>query len=534
MENASMALAIGLVAVVWLASRRFNTPRPVRTYTKATRYFWGCTAYAVAGVVAYAGLELLVRTTFPQFAAYAALAAVALLGLAVRLPGASRLDRWARESLQRAIGYPSEAHRLAAALAVAPFIPDPAVRDEVKFVLRGRGYELDDAWLPVAEPIRELWFRAAALFQQVRGWERDPRFGSFAWAAHDEFDVLRHRFDQLSLKVVRVLETIEQLGGLWVSADGDAARADRSEAAQQRFRTDLRAIVSRLLADLRQDLAFFNHNLCLFAARGILTECVWAPGRQRQLARLGFELPPEGPSTTRVLAFAFLFYVVVFAVFLTPILTGTVAGLYENLLKITMIALTQVLAVAIAVVPKQLFGFANENLRGETPWGYVLGAGIAAALLAVPLQFAFFTWLKGGTVGDVGAMTNGVRAMFAWLVMPFATAASLAFLIQDGRWGRIGSPFGRRLADVLVLVGALGLALCAVRGLQYLLTGNLWAADVAVRNAWLTAVIAAGLGYMIPDVFRRPLPRGGPPPRAAAPPSPAHPVPSRASLGVRA
>jgi uncharacterized membrane protein YeiH len=118
--------------------------------------------------------------------------------------------------------------------------------------------------------------------------------------------------------------------------------------------------------------------------------------------------------------------------------------------------------------------------------------------------------------------------------MPFATAASLAFLIQDGRWGRIGSPFGRRLADVLVLVGALGLALYAVRGLQYLLTGNLWAADVAVRNAWLTAVIAAGLGYMIPDVFRRPLPRGAQRPRAAAPPSPAHPAPSRASVGARA
>lgn len=538
MENPSVAFAIGLVAVVWLASRRFNTPRPVRTYTKATRYFWGCAAYVAAGVILYAASEFLIRTTLADLEEYAALAAVALMGFAVRLPGASRLDRWLRESLQRAIGYPSEAHRLAAALAVAPFLPDRAVRDEVKFMLRGRGYELDDAWLPVAEPVRELWFRTAALFQQVRGWERDTRFGSFAWMAHDEFDVLRHRFDQLSLKVVRVLETIEQLGRLWVCAEGGhgssaAAQPDASDATQQRFRTELRAIVSRLLADLRQDLAFFNHNLCLFAARGILTECVWAPGRQRQLAKLGFALPPEGPSTTKVLAFAFVFYLAAFAVFLTPVLTGTVAGLYENLLKITMIALIQVLAVAIAVVPKQLFGFANENLRGETPWGYVLGAGLAAALVAVPLQFGFFTWLKGSTVGDVGAMTNGVRAMFAWLVMPFATAASLAFLIQDGRWARIDSPFGRRLADVLVVVGALGLALFAARGLQYLLTGNLWSSDVAVRNAWLTAVIAVGIGCMIPNVFRRPLRRGAGRPHAGPQASLAPATPSRTSLGVQ-
>ena len=448
MELHSVDFAIGLVAVIWLAGRRFNTPRPVRTYTAAMRYFWGSAAYVITGVALYALLYSLGSAVGLREAA--ALGALVLIGLAVRLPGASGVDRLFREKLQRLIGCPSEAHRLASALAVAPFVPAPAVREEVRYVLQGRGYELDNGWLPVAEPIRNLWFRAAALFQQVLRWERDPRFGSFALTACDEFAVLRQRFDQLSLKVVRVLETIEQIGGLWIRADakpgpaGGTPKPDQSEEAQQRFRAELRAIVSRLLSDLREDVAFFYKNLCLFVARGIFTECVLAHRRQRELAKLGFELPLEGPSMKAVLGLlvcTFVFIALVFLVFGTPVWKGGVPDLSHDLPRIAKIALIQVLAVAVAVVPKQLFGFANENLRGQTPWGYVLGAGLAAALLALPLQVAYFVWFKGGSLSDVAAIASNARGFFSWLVMPFTNAAALAFLIQDGRWARIDSPF---------------------------------------------------------------------------------------------
>lgn len=501
---------IGFVAVVWLAARRFNAPRPVRTYTRPERYFWGSLAYVTTGAVLYVFAYFLARTVLPQ--AYAAFGAVVLMGLAIRLPGVSRLDRGARESLQRAIGYPTEAHRLAAALAIAPFAPTAKVGDELKVLLQARGYDLDDDWLPVAEPVRELWFRAAALFQQVRGWERDARFDGFVWLARDEFDVLRQRFDQLSLKVVRVLETIEQLGRFWVCANGESAggkqQSDPSGAAQTRMGTDLRTIISRLLADLRQDVAFFNQNLCLFAARGVLTQCVSARGRHRQLAGLGFKLAPEGPSTAKVLALTFAFYFVVFLVFMTPalkvVLTG---GLPEArvLSKIALIALIQVVGVTAAVVPKPLFGFANENLRGETPWRFVLGAGVVAALLGLALQYAYHS-IPAVAAGARGCVQiGGFKAVLPWLAMPFATASTLAFLIQDGRWPRIDSPFVRRLADVLVMVVALGLALVFARGAQYLLIGCDWRDPE--RDAWLIGVIAVGVGYMIPHTFRHPLRR---------------------------
>jgi hypothetical protein len=465
-ENASVDFVIGFVAVIWLAARRFNTPRPVRTYTCMVRYLWGSAAYVAAGAVLYVvAYSFLARAVLSP--AYAALGAVLLIGFALRLPGASRVDRWIRERLQRAIGYPAEAHRFAAALAIAPFAPSAEVRDEVKVMLQGRGYDLDDDWLPAAEPIRKLWFRIATLFQQVRGWDRDVRFGGFVWLAHDEFDVLRQRFDQLSLKVVRVLETIEQLGRLWVCADeaglsASAPQRDPSGEVTQRMGNDLRGIISRLLADLRQDLAFFNHNLCLFVSRAVLTECVSARGRHRQLVKLGFDVAPERPSTANVIA------------------------------------------LTIAIVPKPLFGFANENLRGETPWRFVLSAGLAAAVLALPLLLAFH-WLVGTAGAGACVRAGGLTVMLPWLLMPFVTAASLAFLIQDGRWARIDSPLAQRFADVAVMVVVLGLALCAARGTQYLFVGCDWSNPA--RDAWLMGIIAVGIGYMIPNTFRRPVPR---------------------------
>ncbi len=527
MENLTVDFVLGLVAVMWLAAARFNNPRPVRTVL----HFWGSVAYVAVGALLYVvSYALLAGAVLSQ--AYAALGAVVLLGVAVRVPGASRVDRWIRGRLQRAIGHPTEARRLGAALSIAPFVPDAKVRDAVKVTLQARGYDVDDDWLPAAEPIRQLWFRIAALFQQVRGWERDARFGGFVWLAHDEFEVLRQRFDQLSLKVVRVLETIELLGRLWVGANGHAgpsATAPQHAGDAQR-RADLRTIISRLLADLRQDLAFFNQNLCVLVARGVLTECVSAWGRHRQLARLGFRLAPEGPSTAKVLALTFAFYFGAFLVFMTPVLTGNVPNLTASLSKIAIISLVQVVGVTVAVIPKPLFGFANENLRGETPWRFVLGAGVAAALLAAPLMFAFY-WLIGGAARGC-LQIGGFKVLLAWLAMPFATASALAFLIQDGRWAWIDSPLGRRLADVAVMVVGLGLALGAARGIQYLLAGCEWRDPE--RDAWLMGVIAVGIGYMIPHTFRHPLRLTAGRPPTGAPTSLAQAAPTRAPLGAQA
>lgn len=516
MDTHTANFAIGLIAVVWLAARRFDTPRPVWTYTRALPYFWGGAAYVLVGVACYAFLFSLLASVI-GLEETAALAALVLTGLAIRFPGAAAVDRWFRAELHRLIGYPSEARRLASAISVAPFVPTAAVREEVRCVLQGRGYDLDNGWLPVAEPMRELWFRAAALFHQVHRWDRDPRFGRFASAARDELDVLRQRFDQLSLKVVRVLETIEELGRLWIQCDtkpGSAAGAPKlnpADTVHQQFRTDLRAVVNRLLADLREDVAFFYGNLCLFVARGILAECALVRSRQRELARLGFKIVLERRKTMLVLAAVFAFY---FGAFLLAVaykvslpealpLNELVRAVAERVPLITKIALIHALAVAVAVVPKQLFGFANENLFGRTPRGFVLSAGLVAVGVALLVHIAFAALSPNGR-----SVAETLTRVAPWLVMPFATAASVAYLVQDGRWARIASATGRRLADVLFLVCALGLAICAARGMHSFLREAPWTLETVGRDAWLITVIGVGIGYMIPNAFRHPTARG--------------------------
>jgi hypothetical protein len=385
----------------------------------------------------------------------------------VRLPFISHADRWLRKVLHRAIGYPSQAHRLAALLSSAPLSPSKEVRSEVSSVLMRRGYDLEDDWLPVAQPMRELWHRAAMLFQQVRGWEHDKRYGDFVSAAREEFDVLRHRFDQLSMKVVRVLGTIERLGGLWeqvecatLPAPAGRRSTDCDEARSQCGDT-VRAVVNELLADLREDIAFFQRNLCVLVARGVLAQSTTVRQRQRRLEELGFTMELRGASTATLLAWAAGLYFVVFVGFLAlpPLLhDANFAHLIEQLVRVTRITGSQVLAVAVAIIPKQHFGFANEDLHGRTPWGFVLGAGLVAAALAAAIQIAF----PGSTFSKSAP----------WLGMPFATAAIIAYLVQDSRWK--GSRFAnrQRMADAVVMLIGVGVAL-ALAGLKWVFFGNL-------------------------------------------------------------
>jgi hypothetical protein len=145
-------------------------------------------------------------------------------------------------------------------------------------------------------------------------------------------------------------------------------------------------------------------------------------------------------------------------------------------------------------------------------------------------MFAFH-WLVGGAGAGACVRAGGFKVVLPWLAMPFVTASALAFLIQDGRWALIDSPVARRFADVLVMVVALGLALGAARGTQYLLAGCDWS-DPA-RDVWLIGVIAVGIGYMIPKTFRRPVPRCESP-ATGVPASRAKAAPSRAALGAQA
>ena len=447
-----LSFPLGTLAVFYVATERFNVPSKVHSYVSCARYFVGVGCYGVVAVIFYYVLYLLLREVPELAKEEAVLALLALVSQMAlwRVPPTSKVDHTFKEALYVLIGFPSEAHRLATDLASARFSPSPAVRLEVHSMLMRRGYDTDDSWLPTALPMRELWHSSAALFDQVRKWEGDSRYAGFVEGARHEFDVLRHRYDRLCEKVVKGLETIELLGTLCIHLeDGPAtSRTSGSERGRAGAWSDTtRRVVSSILGDLSRDISFFYDNLCLLVARGVLSTSYTAKRRHQRLSALGFDVEPHRRGVVGLLAGVFLLYLVIFMCLLAvPSMIVRDAfnnpnQLAEETARVIMIACVQCLAIGLAILPKKYFGFANEDLLGRTPWRFVIGVGFAAALLSVPLELPFLQ-----------IMGQSLVWALPWLVMPFAMASSMAFLMQNSRWVRIDSDHARRTRDVLVLL----------------------------------------------------------------------------------
>ncbi|GIZ50564.1 hypothetical protein [Noviherbaspirillum aridicola] len=484
-------LALAVLVVVLFASRRYDLPSSIREDTTALGYGIGICGYVSVSVLLYFVLySLCLKLSLPA-PAYLSLA---LALICWRLPAASVVDARLRESFQRVAGAPDEARRLAAMLGPERFRPSNALQQEARAILLLRGYDADDDWLPAAEPVRKLWLHAAMCFFLVKDWEKhdaDPGFRRFMnGRARQDFDSLRQRFDQLSCQVVRVMATVEKLADLWVEeadADGGGPRAD-----------DKRLIVTELISDLREDIEFFVDNLSLFIARGVLSCSLTDARRQRRLSRMGFRTAPLAPSLSATLFWIGLFYFFAFAV--AALLYGsTPLHRPEGALWILVLAATQTIAVAVAIVPKRMAGFANEDLYGNTPWAFVLGAGVAAVALAVMLRILLIP----------NAMERLNSAPVFWLLSPFSTAATTAWLVQDSRWSHTGLLRARRSLDALVLTIAAGATTVIVRSLQFLVFDQAWSVSRLPFDAGMALAVGVVVGYNVPWRFRHRVPAVG-------------------------
>lgn len=483
-------LAPVVFVVVLLASRRFDLPSSVREYATALRYAIGIGGYVLTSVLVYFVLyALCLRLSLPA-PVYLAFG----LTLAISsIPTVAALDLKLRESFHQVAGVPAEVRRLASMLTPDRFLPPPGLEQEVRSILLLRGYDVDDDWLPAAVPVRRLWLHSAMCFFLVRGWEKpDAETGYrrfMAGRARQDFDELRQRFDQLSCQVVRVLSMVEKLADLWceeaAQASGDAA--GREEQREQ----EKRQIVNELLSDLREDIAFFQDSLSAFIARGVLSASYTERQRRRRLSRLGFMTERDGTSLTVTLFWVGLFYLAAFF-FLAHLRGRQPFARPQDMTWLFILAATQTMALAVAIAPKRMFGFANENLAGRTPWGFVVGAGAAAVAIAFLLRALLIPEF----------LNNVVSPLTLWLISPFSTAAAMAWLVQDSRWSRVGSDHGRRLRDALVLTAAVGVATIAVRILGFVLFDRTWSTGMLPFDFGLALSVGIVIGYNVPSRFR--------------------------------
>jgi hypothetical protein len=493
-------LVAGTTTAVF-AAMGFNRPSWIRTFATAACFRTALVGHIVlylvlllveyalfvAGVSLYRYFDPVATVPTKTTLIWVALA----LTLAVRATPALA-DR-VRATMHRLAGIPDRAYRFGTVLADTDLHASEAVAQETRDYLASLGIDAEQDWLPVARPTHRLLFKATALFVQLRRWEDDDRFAGFMVEAKNDYSLLRRRFDRLVLRVSRTLKTIERLGEvrhLYVErgSDGDSS-ADFDEM--------LKRMVSDLISDNCEDISAFHDDACLFAARGAMSTQSARAGRDAMVSRLGFGIRqrPKEISYGSLAGAAVLLYVGIWLCFLVLPTANTGMKLKDLVNVVSLIVLG---SIAIPVVPKLRWGFANAGLRGKTPVSFVLGAGIVAALFAVLVNLVAGALLLGGMAG---AWTR-LQAGAPYLPSVVTTSVTFAWLIQDHRWQSAIRQRGRRWRDAMTLGGAW----LVMSALSALLVASITDKPVDSVELLLRAIIGLGfgalLGFVIPESVR--------------------------------
>lgn len=436
-------LAAAAVIVAMMAAIGFNQPSWCRTYTTEFRYRSAMVLHTLAYVVVLLVLAFGLRRGGLGAGDAASIALLATALLRAAPPVSERLRAWAH----RVAGSPDTGRRFARALAEAQSDQSPAALQETSAFLLSRGIDLRHDWVAPLQPVRQLLGKTTLAFLRLRAWEDDRSFASFLAEARNDFDHLRQRFDRLSLRVARALANIERLGEVSLLASRSAAAQD---GAEQRMDELLRRLLEDTVSDLCEDLARFHHDVCLLAARGVLSTRLTQQRRALAVRQLGFldapGEPPDGYGLLLLQLMLFIYGGCWLFLKLVPTPSGSI-GQASLLLLYTVIS---AVSFGVAVVPKTQWGFANSGLLGKTPVQFVIGAGLFALVVAVLLMAVVGAVFRHGWPGAARLLQeNAVYLPTA----SFATASAMAWLVQDHRWGGIEQADRRRWLDAAVLAG---------------------------------------------------------------------------------
>ncbi|HEY1327399.1 MAG TPA: hypothetical protein VGI14_10705 [Casimicrobiaceae bacterium] len=534
-----VTLVLGACIVGIVAASRFGRPSWYRTYTTEARFDLSQALFAMLHVGVYFVLCLIVLRIGRAYVVDKASDLWALVQLSpvllgmvavVVLPMIGWLDRWPREVLHRLAGAPSEGLRLAHVLESADFVASGDVDEETRALLERRGIDVTADCVDPARVALDQFVKATHLFLRLRAWASGPRYESFLMETRHDFDRLRQRFDDLSLKVARTFDHIERIGTLsyfltsanaTLEATGAYAvaamnRAEPAEKPGWNPADMVRKLVEDLLSDLHDEIARFLKDARLLAARAVLTSEMTERGRAASLSRLGFRITQQAVRPSyEVLVFVGAGIFSICWLFLTLLYAADPGpGVLRNGSLAMLIAIVQGAALAVAVVPKTLWRFANSGLTGHTPWGFVIGAGAVAF---------FVSMLINAIVGlFIGQPMERLFMSLPWWPMALATASIAAFLVQDKRWARVESLRQRRLLDAASMAGGwcagnlLGskvLSPFAAQWAEHLLGHGIGSGQTTLAGCTtetcttlvglaFSTLIGAVIGWIVPHTFR--------------------------------
>lgn len=485
--------------IIALTASGFNRPSWSRTYTTFARYYLSLALYVeyhVAILLASYVFTLPIREAFDWplwVSVWSAFAITITVHIAPVFAGPMR------HRIQRLAGIPGKANDLSAILADAELHASGEVQARANATLRTLGIGPGSDWLPKARRLHEHMNRATCLFVQLREWENQPRLAGFIEEAKNEIFRLRQRFDAMSLRVSRMLASIELLGQI-------KHEFTRKSLENDCINDHFRRLIEDMIADACEDVSLFHRDACLLATRGILTIETTRIGRRRAFTNLGFRQNElEHPSLYFVfpLAAGFLFVGLWVFFLLFPVEKKDLEPLQLQILIMSI----QMGAIAISILPKTLYGFANGGLHKRTPWLFVIASGIFAVLFAILVNILVGAAIHHESHGLLGGASRRLVSGAPFLPFAMLTATSVAWLIQDHRWHRIDSRVLRRGCDAIVF----GLAWVSAGIFALVLEGLadgliLPDAAQALSTQKLTGMFLFGgsLGALISEYVRKP------------------------------
>jgi hypothetical protein len=492
---ASHVLACLLVG--FYAWSRFNTPRAVRSQTSRFQYIASCVMYVLSCVGLWTGITLAIQQN-PQWLsvlhpaptdgtkldglAAPLVAALMLTTLLPSVPILHGIDGKILALFHRMGEIPFGAVRWAQRMKDSPFeMPEALVRETRDYIF---GENDDQLTALVAEistdkdgaPQQYRFTRVLVLYVWLKKYRSRARFeADYA----EDVNAFEKRMKSYFAQCVGFFTVVAQLSPQQLAALPDSAKT-----------------YSTLTRDAYEDVR-------LMLARILL----YSNNREVQIAdklkTLGFEITTlRGVAfPLNVLALNWLGVVLLFAAVAVLTATPDGAAMTRRLTIGFLIAINHCVAAGFAIVPKQLWAFANRCHDRERPVLAYLISGLLT--LSVVFALSAIVYAIKLTLPHTESLTP-FSVQCKWLTLSTALAILLAFACdnytfekQDPRWLRLAESAG--IACCMALVGYL-----VIKWIAADLGAVHWRTP---PQPWMPMVLSAAIGALfgatIPHWYRQ-------------------------------
>jgi len=491
------ALLVGLYA--W---GRFNTPRTVRSQTSRFQYLASCVVYAMSceGIFFFltwvleqkqTGILTFLRigasgVNDPQVSGLEAplLAALMLTTLLPSFPILRDLDTKMLATFHRMGAIPFNAVRWGQQLEFTPFVVTPQSLEAAQ------GYVYGTATLPNAlvaqltadadaDKIRHAFTRVIVLYGALRrlnGWAR------FQDAYPDDATLFEKKMGSCFAHCVGYFALSGQLSQQNLQPAVDAAD------------------------DITKVMAESDFEVRLMLSRVLLYSCPNEAAMAQRLREIGFtmQLPRHVVLPLNLLAFDVLGVIVLFlaATWLSSLFASGSMQIGQAFSIALLTAINHSIAAVFAVVPKQLWSFANRQRTKERPGLAYIVSGLCTLTIGLAVSYCFYV-ARVNVAADPSQIPVFAEQS-KWLLLATVLSMAVAFCCDDFLQGNPEPPWLRYAegAAIAALMAVIGLVVASWMNTG---TPSVSPNDQAVRMVFrivLSAAIGALFGTTIPHWYR--------------------------------